>query len=41
MSIQPSANDPNADLIGNLEGLEVKDDKIILIPKTKTSETSP
>jgi hypothetical protein len=38
MTVQPSANDPNADLIRNLESLEVKDDKIILIPKSKPVE---
>ena len=38
MSVQPSANDPNAELIRNLESLEVKDDKILLTPKVKMPE---
>jgi hypothetical protein len=41
MTVQPDAKDPNAELIRNLESLEVKDDKIVLVPKSKPVAPSP
>ena len=35
MEWRPQANDPNAAIVANLDHVEVKDDKIVLYPKTK------
>jgi hypothetical protein len=35
---QPQGNDPNADLLRNLESVEVQDDRIVVIPKPKPPE---
>jgi hypothetical protein len=35
MEWRPGPNDPNAAIVSNLDRVEVKDDKIVLYPKTK------
>jgi hypothetical protein len=36
---QPQGNDPNAALFNNLESLEIRDGRIILVPKVPPTNT--
>jgi hypothetical protein len=38
---QPQGNDPNAALFNNLQSLEIRDDRIILIPKVAQTNAPP